>query len=332
MRRPHTCRPAASLTRGKSGTLLRVILAALRVVILAIATALVVPPVWYAAFPEPAPELPPAGRRVEVAPGVGVNVLEEGAGRPIVLVHGHPGCAYDWSASMHALAGRGYRVLAYDRVGYGRSDGRANGPYTVDANADELLALLAAEDLHDAVVVGWSYGGGTALVAARKDPARFARLVLVGSVGPGIETRDAPPRLIVEFMAGPGLSWLARVPPLSRRLRAALTAAAFAPDPIAAGYLTQLDANFGRPHTLDTFRSEGRDLGGEVDLDPSPIELPMLIVQGDQDRLVPLRVGEELHRRARHAELWVVPRGSHMLPITHAAALAERISAFANER
>jgi pimeloyl-ACP methyl ester carboxylesterase len=295
-----------------------------------VTAALGLPPLWYALFPEVAPELPPAGRRVEVAPGLGVNVIEAGQGPAIVLVHGHPGCAYDWLPLQSELAARGHRVLAYDRVGYGRSDGRRDGDYTVGANAGELLALLAASGLRDATLVGWSYGGGTSIVAARREDARIARLVLVGSVGPGVENRDAPPRLVVEFMAGPGLSWLARVPPLDRRLRAALAADAFAPGPVPPGFLVQLDANFGRPHTLESFRSEGRDLGGEADLDPAPIDRPILVVHGDADRLVPPTVGSELFRRARHGQLWVVPGGSHMLPVTHAAKLAERIAAFAS--
>jgi pimeloyl-ACP methyl ester carboxylesterase len=296
-----------------------------------VAAALSLPPLWFTAFPEPVAELPPAGRRVEVAPHVAVNVIEAGKGPPVVLVHGHPGSGYDWSPLMRTLAARGYRVLAYDRVGYGRSDGRTNGSYTVGANADELLALLAAEHLRDALVVGWSYGGGVAIVAARKDASRVARLALVGSVGPGIENREGPPPLLMEFIAGPGLTWLARVPPLARRVRTAMTATAFDPDPIAPGYLSQLDANFGRPHTLETFRSEGRDLDGQANLDPSAIDLPILIVHGDRDRLVPLAVGQELHRRAQRSELWVVPGGSHMLPVTHAEALADRIAAFAHE-
>lgn len=304
---------------------------ALLAIITVIVAALALPPLWYTVFPQPGPALPPAGHRVEVAPGVGINVIEEGKGRPIVLVHGHPACAYDWTALMHELAAHGYRALAYDRVGYGRSDARKNGQYTVDANADELLALMAAEDVRDAIVVGWSYGGGTAIVAARKNPSRIARLVLVASVGPGIENRPAPPPLVMELIAGPGFSWLAHVPPLARRVRAAMTATAFDPDPIAPGYLTQLDANFSSPHTLDTFRSEGRDLGGQANLDPSSIDLPMLIVHGDRDRLVPFSVGEELHRRARHTQFWVVTNGSHMLPFTHAKALADRIAAFAAE-
>lgn len=293
--------------------------------------AIVLPPLWFTVFPQPLPELPPPGRRVEVSPGVSVNLIEEGSGTPVVLVHGHPGTAYDWSALIPELSRRGFHALAYDRVGYGRSDGRQSGGYTVDANAEELLALLDAEKLERAVVVGYSYGGGAAIVAARKDDSRMSRLVLLGSVGPGIENRDGPPQILVELMAAGGLRWLAYVPPLGRRLQAMLTAEAFDPDPIAAGFLSQLAANFAQRHTLTTFTSEARDLDGTADLSPSTIKIPMLIIHGDSDQLVPLNVAEELHRQAAGSELWVVPRGSHMLLITHAAALADRIAAFAGQ-
>ena len=63
------------------------------------------PPLWYRVFPQPSPELPPAGRRVAVAPGTSVNVINEGHGQPIVLVHGHPGSAYDCAPLQHALGG-----------------------------------------------------------------------------------------------------------------------------------------------------------------------------------------------------------------------------------
>jgi pimeloyl-ACP methyl ester carboxylesterase len=298
-------------------------LGALAVVLLA------APPLWYAAFPIAAPELPPAGRRVEVSPGLGVNVIEAGAGPPVVLVHGHPGCAYDWGPFMREVAQRGLRALAYDRVGYGRSDGRAPGRVTVETNAGELLALLAALDLRDVTLVGASYGGATAIAAAKRDPSRLARLVLVGSIGPGIEQRGGPPEWVVDFLAGPVLSWVGRVPPLSRRIRAAFLGAAFAPDPVPDWYASLAEANSARPHTRKAFASEGRDLGGEADLDPSPIALPILVVQGDADRLVPPAVAETIQRRAPDAELRRVPRAGHAIPITHAAWLADAVVAFA---
>ena len=105
--------------------MMRILLFLLALLVAAIA----LPPLWYALFPVAAPELPPAGRRVEVSPGLGVNVIEAGAGPPVLLVHGHPGCAYEWQPFMAELAQRSFRAIAYDRVGYGRSDPRpAPGP------------------------------------------------------------------------------------------------------------------------------------------------------------------------------------------------------------
>jgi len=119
------------------------------------------------------------------------------------------------------------------------------------------------------------------------------------------------------------------VPPLSKRLRVALTEDAFHPQPITKGYLDQLAANFARPHTLYTFRHEGRDIGVKANLDPSAIAVPMLIIQGNEDRLVPALVAEELHRRNGGSELWMIDHAGHMLPVTHASELADRIAAFA---
>jgi pimeloyl-ACP methyl ester carboxylesterase len=291
--------------------------------------ALAVPPLFYALHREPAPELPPAGRRVELAPGLAVNVLDVGSGPTLVLVHGHPACAYDWAPTQRELAGRGYRTIAYDRVGYGRSDGRAPGRVTVATNAAELLGLLAALELRDVTLVGWSYGGATSIVAAKRDPARIARLVLIGSVGPGIEQgRPRLPEPLLDFLAGPVLSWLAHVPPLLQRFLAAGSRNAFHPDAVPDWYQTQVEANFAQPHTRAAFGSEGRDLGGEADLDPGPIERPILVIHGDADRLVPLAVGRGLAERAHGAELIVVERGSHMLPVTHAERLADAIDGF----
>ncbi len=298
--------------------------------LLLVVAAIALPPLWFAMFPYRAPDLPPAGRLVEVAPGVHVNVLEEGSGPPVVLVHGHPATGYDWEPLMHELAARGRRAIAYDRVGYGRSDGRPDGDYTVAANANELLGLLAALPLEHVELVGWSYGGGTAIAAAHKDPSRIDRVVLIGSVGPGIEQRDAPPAFVVEFMRGPGLSWLASVPPVGRRFQALMAGVAFSPEQVTPGYLDQLAANFAAPHTLQTYRSEGTDLGGTADIDPAPIALPILVVQGADDHLVPATVGRTLAEHAPHAQLWVIPKAGHMLPLTRPSQLADRIVAFAD--
>ncbi len=105
---------------------------------------------------------------------------------------------------------------------------------------------------------------------------------------------------------------------------------AFPPSPDA--YRVQLDANFARPHTRTSFRSEGRDLGYGADLDPAVLERPILVIQGDDDKLVPLFVAEELHARASGSQLLRVENAGHMLPITHPDWLADAIHTFASER
>lgn len=305
---------------------MRRLLLALALLLLA---ALVLPPLFFAALPQPAPELPPPGRRIAVGEGVSVNAVERGAGPTAVLVHGLPGCGYDWKPLVDALAERGVHALAYDRVGYGRSSPRPDDDLTVAANARELVALLENEDLHDATVVGWSYGGGTAIEAAGLDPSRMGRLVLVGSAGP---REDAPGEPAVQrvLFSAPVMTWMEAVPPVGAALRATMSEEAFSGQPEPAWWLPQLAANFAMPHTRRSFREESARFVWEGD--PSSIELPVLVVHGDADRLVPLAVGRTLARLAPHGELVVVPGGSHMLPITHPDLLAERIAAFAGAR
>jgi pimeloyl-ACP methyl ester carboxylesterase len=295
--------------------------------LIVLVTAVALPPLWFRLFREPAPELPPPGRRVALASGVGVNVLEEGEGPPVVLVHGLPGTAYEWRSTSAALAQRGRRAIAYDRVGYGGSDPRPDGAFSVESNAAELLALLEALGLEQVTVVGWSYGGATAIVAAQRDPSRMARVLLVGSAGPGMETVRPPPALARIVFSSPVLRWLHAVPPLARAAQASASRQAFSEGPEPDWWRPGLAANFARPHTPVSWRSEGEAMWAAPMPDPAGLALPVVVVHGDDDRLVPVEVGQELARRAPNARLVLVPGGSHMLPITHAGLLADEITA-----
>jgi pimeloyl-ACP methyl ester carboxylesterase len=293
--------------------------------VLVLAAALALPPLWFRLFRQVPPELPPPGRRVALASGVGVNVVEQGAGPAVVLVHGLPGSAYDWRATSAALAARGRRAIAYDRVGYGWSDARPDGAFSVAANAAELVALLDALELRGVTLVGWSYGGSTAIAAAERDASRIARLVLVGSAGPGFE-RSQPPRAVARVLfSAPVLGWLHAVPPLARGVQAQTSRQAFSDGPEPDWWRPSLAANFGRPHTPASWRSEGAALMDAPLPEPSGLALPVVVLHGDDDRLVPVAVAHELARRAPGARLVVVPGGSHMLPITHADLVADEI-------
>ena len=302
----------------------------MRRVLLVLAVLLVagvaLPPLYFRAYPEDPPRLPPADRRVEVADGVFVNVVERGRGPSVVLVHGLPGMATDWGPLHEALAERSLRVIAYDRVGFGRSDGRPDDDYTVEANARELLGLLEGMDLRAATVVGWSYGGATAMQAALDDPTRIASLVLVGSAGPEEEPRE-PPAWAAVIFSEPVLRWVAAVPPVSRSVQAAISEQAFSGQEQPAWWATQLEANFAAPHTRRAWRREGA-LFDVQDLDPGPIPRPVLVIHGQEDRLAPPAIGEWILAHTRDARILRVEGGSHMLPITHPELLADRIERF----
>jgi pimeloyl-ACP methyl ester carboxylesterase len=118
-----------------------------------------------------------------LAPGVGVELRWRAAGPPdgppVVLVHGLAGSLEDWAGALEALAGAGARALAYDRRGYGGSS--APTPYTgttVEEQAEDLAALLAALGVGPAVVAGRDMGALVALDLAKRHPARVRALVL----------------------------------------------------------------------------------------------------------------------------------------------------------
>jgi len=246
-----------------------------------------------------------------------------------VMVHGLPGSGYDWAPLTEALVARGHEVIAYDRVGYGRSDPRPEGqPFTPGANARELVELLERQDLRDVSVVGWSYGGPISIEAALLDGSRIARLVLLGTGGPSDEMSEPPDP--PGAVAGAILRWVGAVPPAAAALRRTASEVAFSGQPLPDWWLPLVGANFDAPHTRQTWVAETTGLGSlEGEFRVGDVAMPILLLHGDDDRLAPLGASRWIEARAVDAELVVVPGASHMLPITHSDLVAEQIAAFA---
>jgi pimeloyl-ACP methyl ester carboxylesterase len=302
-------------------------------VVLVLLVALIgAPPLYYFFFPVQPPQLPGPDQRFAVRDGLMVNTVVKGSGPPVVLVHGLPGSAYDWAPLTDALAARGFQVFAYDRLGYGRSDARPDEDFTIAANARDLLGLLNNQDLHDATVVGWSYGGPVSIEAAGRDPSRIGRLVLIGSAGPPEAAPEPPPALEGLIFSEPVLAWVRAVPPVGRAVMAAMSDDAFSDQPEPDWWLPQLAANMARPDTPRSFQREAARLNaGDASIDPVTVAQPILLLHGDDDRLAPLALGQWIESHARHADLEVVQGGSHMLPITHTELVADRIADFAKQ-
>jgi non-heme chloroperoxidase len=125
--------------------------------------------------------------------GTQIFYKDWGTGQPVVFSHGWPLSADAWDGQLVFLGERGYRVIAHDRRGHGRSTQTWTGN-DMDTYADDLAELVAALDLQDAVHVGHSTGGGeVARYIGRHGTARVAKAVLVGAVPPLMLKTDANP-------------------------------------------------------------------------------------------------------------------------------------------
>ncbi|MEE6178181.1 alpha/beta fold hydrolase [Mycobacterium sp. 050134] len=131
--------------------------------------------------------------KVTTGDGVDIHYKDWGSGQPIVFSHGWPLSSDDWDPQMLFFLNHGYRVVAHDRRGHGRSAKVANG-HDMDHYADDLAAVVEHLDLHDAVHVGHSCGGGEVVrYLSRHGTGRTAKAVLIDAVPPFmVKTADNP--------------------------------------------------------------------------------------------------------------------------------------------
>lgn len=242
-----------------------------------------------------------------------------GTGQPVVFSHGWPLNADVWDGQLLFLASRGYRVIAHDRRGHGRSSQTWQG-HEMDTYADDLAKLIAALDLHDVVLVGHSTGGGeVARYIGRHGTARVAKALLLGAVPP----------LMLQTAANPGGL------PISTfdNIRAGVTSdrAQFYRDLSLPFY------GYNRPGAKvssgvrDAFWYWSMQVGlkgafdcirafSETDFteDLRKFDVPTLIVHGDDDQIVPIGASALLSSKlVPRATLKIYPGAPHGLAQTH---------------
>jgi len=241
-------------------------------------------------------------------------------GQPIVFSHGWPLSSDSWESQMFFLAGQGYRVIAHDRRGHGRSSQPWEGN-DMDHYADDLAQVLEALDLKNAVLIGFSTGGGeVARYVGRHGTKRVSKLALVSAVPPlMVKTADNPGGLPLEVFDG------IRAGSVKDRSQLYLD--------IASGPFYGYNRPGAKPSQgiINAWWMQGM-MGGhkntydsikafsETDFraDLTKFDKPTLIIHGDDDQIVPIdAAGRASARIVKHAKLLVYPGAPHGLTDTH---------------
>src|SRR5213082_3278680 len=212
-----------------------------------------------------------------------------GSGQPVVFSHGWPLTADAWEDQMVFLAARGYRCVAHDRRGHGRSSQPWSG-HDMDTYADDLAALVEALDLKDAIHVGHSTGGGeVARYIGRHGTKRVARAVLIGAVTPlMLKTATNPGGLPMEVFDGIRAGVLADRSQFFKDLSGPFYGANRPGAKVSQGlrdsfWLQGMQAGF--KGVIDCIKAFS-----ETDFteDLKAMDVPTLIMHGDDDQIVPI--------------------------------------------
>jgi non-heme chloroperoxidase len=247
-----------------------------------------------------------------------------GAGQPIVFSHGWPLSSDDWDAQMMFFVTHGYRVVAHDRRGHGRSAQVADG-HDMDHYADDLAALISHLDLKDAVHVGHSTGGGEVVrYLARHGESRAAKAAILSAVPP----------LMVQTPANPGGLPKSVFDDFQTQLAA--SRAQFYRD-VAAGPFYGYNRPGAKPSeaVIQNWWRQGMIGGAKAHYDGivafsqtdftgdlKKISLPVLVMHGDDDQIVPYADSALLSARLLKNGILKTYKGfPHGMPTTEAATI-----------
>jgi non-heme chloroperoxidase len=242
-----------------------------------------------------------------------------GSGQPVVFSHGWPLSADAWDDQMLFLASRGYRCIAHDRRGHGRSSQPWNGN-DMDTYADDLAKLVEALGLKDAIHVGHSTGGGeVARYIGRHGSKRVAKAVLISAVPPlMLKTVANPGGLPIEVFDGIRSGLLADRSQFFKDLSAPFYGANRPGAKVSQGlrdsfWLQGMQAGFNAVYDCVKAFSET-----DQTEDLKKLDAPTLIIHGDDDQIVPIGASAMLSSKiVKNSTLKIYPGAPHGLTSTH---------------
>ena len=255
---------------------------------------------------------------------------DHGAGQPVVLIHGYPLDGHSWEKQSAALLAAGYRVITYDRRGFGRSSQPTTG-YDYDTFAADLKVLMDTLDLTGAVLVGFSMGTGeVARYLSTHGSARVAKAAFLASLEPFLlRTDDNPTGVPQEVFDG---------------IRAAVSADRYAYFTAFYNDFYNTDQNLGGRLSEEALRNSWNVAAGsswyasgaavptwttDFRADVPKVDVPALILHGTADRILPIdATGRPFHTLLPDADYVEVDDAPHGLLWTHAAEVNQALLTF----
>ncbi|MBJ6645861.1 alpha/beta fold hydrolase [Streptomyces sp. BSE7-9] len=255
---------------------------------------------------------------------------DHGTGQPVVLIHGYPLDGHSWEKQTAALLAAGYRVITYDRRGFGQSSQPTTG-YDYDTFAADLNTVMETLDLRDAVLVGFSMGTGeVGRYLGTYGSERVAKAAFLASLEPYLlKTDDNPTGVDGSVFEG---------------IEKAVTADRYAYFTAFYQDFYNLDENLGTRISEEALRNSWNVAAGssayasiaavatwttDFRADLAKIDVPALILHGTADRILPIEAtGEPFHRALPQAEYVVVEGAPHGLLWTHAQEVTDALLAF----
>jgi pimeloyl-ACP methyl ester carboxylesterase len=257
-----------------------------------------------------------------------------GQGRPVILIHGWPLSGASWKAQIPALTAAGFRVIAYDRRGFGQSDKPTDG-FDYDTLADDLAGLIHDKALRDASLVGFSMGGGeVARYIGNYGEQNLHSVVFAAAVPPCLMKSEDNPH-------GP------LTPEKANELETALRADRNA---FFDGFTKDFFSANGKLMVSEQDRQEALELCKQSDpaaalgcmkawattdfrADLPRVTVPALVVHGDADATVPFEgSGARTHTMVKGSELEVIKGGPHGINVSHATEFNEALVTFLKSR
>ena len=255
---------------------------------------------------------------------------DHGSGHPVILIHGYPLSSASWEKQVPALLAAGYRVISYDRRGFGKSSQPTTG-YNYDTFAEDLRKLVTHLKLKDFTLVGFSMGGGeVARYVGRYGSKDVSKTVIIGGVPPYLlKTADNPEGVDASVFEG---------------IEKAVAADRYA---FFSGFFKDFyntDVHLGKRVSEQAIQASWNTAAiasataslacvptwhEDFRKDVAKIDVPTLVIHGDSDRIVPFSAaGSRTAKLINGAELVVIKDGPHNIAWTHAEELNEALLKF----